>query len=55
MLEDTDGDGRMDRRTEFAGGLTYPNGVMPWKGGLIVTCAPDVLLLRDTDERDPKP
>ena len=49
MLEDTDGDGRMDRRTEFAEGLTFPNGVMPWKGGLIVTCAPDVLYLRDTD------
>ncbi len=49
LLEDTDGDGCMDRRTEFAQGLTYPNGVMPWKGALIVTCAPDVLLLRDRD------
>jgi putative membrane-bound dehydrogenase-like protein len=49
LLEDTDGDGRMDRRTEFAQGLTYPNGVMPWRRGLIVTCAPDVLYLRDTD------
>jgi putative membrane-bound dehydrogenase-like protein len=49
MLEDTDGDGRMDRRTEFADDLTYPNGVMPWNGGLIVTCAPDVLFLRDSD------
>jgi putative membrane-bound dehydrogenase-like protein len=49
LLEDRDGDGRMDRRTEFAGDLTYPNGLMPWKGGLIVTCAPDVLLFRDTD------
>ena len=49
LLEDTDGDGRMDKRTVFADGLTFPNGVMPWRGGVIVTCAPDVLFLRDTD------
>jgi len=49
MLEDTDGDGRMDKRTVFAGGLTFPNGVLPWNGGLIVTCAPDVLFLKDND------
>ncbi len=49
MLEDTDGDGRMEKRTVFADGLTFPNGVLPWQGGLIVTCAPDVLFLKDTD------
>ena len=49
LLEDTDGDGRMDRRAVFAGGLTFPNGVLPWRGGLIVTCAPDVLFFKDTD------
>jgi putative membrane-bound dehydrogenase-like protein len=48
MLEDTDGDGRMDKVTVFADGLTFPNGVFPWKGGLIVTCSPDVLYLKDT-------
>lgn len=49
LLEDTDGDGRMDKRTVFADGLTFPNGVLPWNGGLIVTCAPDVLFLKDND------
>ena len=49
MLEDSDGDGRMDKRTTFADALTFPNGVMPWQGGVIVTCAPDVLFLKDTD------
>ncbi|MEY3392960.1 MAG: hypothetical protein RLZZ322_1809 [Verrucomicrobiota bacterium] len=49
LLEDTDGDGRMDKRTVFADGLTFPNGVLPWRGGLIVTCAPDVLFLKDSD------
>lgn len=48
-LEDTDGDGRYDRRTEFAAGLTYPNGVLPWRGGIFVTCAPDVFYFKDTD------
>jgi len=49
LLEDTDGDGRMDKRTVYADGLTFPNGVLPWGGGLIVTCAPDVLFLKDND------
>ncbi len=49
MLEDTDHDGRMDKRTVFADGLSFPNGVLPWKDGLIVTCSPDLLFLRDTN------
>ena len=49
LLEDRDGDGRMDHRVEFAEGLTYPNGVLPWNGGLIVTCSPDVLWLKDNN------
>src|SRR6185503_7095253 len=29
--------------------LTFPNGVLPWNGGVIVTCAPDILFLADTN------
>ena len=49
LLEDTDGDGRMDKRSEFAAGIKFPNGVMPWRGGVIVTASPDVFWFRDTD------
>ncbi|MBI3880758.1 MAG: c-type cytochrome [Verrucomicrobia bacterium] len=49
MLEDTKGNGTFDKRTVFASGLSYPNGLMCWRGGLIVTCAPEVFYLKDTD------
>ena len=49
LLEDADRDGTFEKRTVFADGLTFPNGVMPWKGGVLVTCAPDLLFLQDTN------
>ena len=49
MLEDEDGDGVYDRRTEFATGLSFPNGLTCWLGGLIVTCAPDIYFFKDTN------
>ncbi|MBR9778134.1 MAG: hypothetical protein GYB55_25130, partial [Cytophagales bacterium] len=41
-LIDSDGDGKYDQRTTFVEGLTYPNGIMAWKGGVFVTCAPHI-------------
>lgn len=49
LLEDRDGDGRYEAAAVFAEGLLMANGVLPWKGGVLVTCAPHVLYLKDTD------
>lgn len=49
LLESTKHDGHYDKSSVFAEGLTFPNGVLPWGKGLLVTCAPDFLYLEDTD------
>jgi putative membrane-bound dehydrogenase-like protein len=49
MLEDRDADGRYEHATIFATNLAYPNGVLPWRNGLLVTVAPDILFLADTN------
>jgi len=49
VLEDTDGDGQVDRAVIFADQLLQVNSVLPWKQGLLVTAAPDILYLKDTD------
>src|SRR5580704_4478625 len=49
MLRDTNGDGIPDRVTIFADHLVLPTGVMRWKKGILVTDAPDVWYLEDTD------
>ncbi|MBI3875143.1 MAG: dehydrogenase, partial [Verrucomicrobia bacterium] len=49
LLESTKGDGGYDKRTVFADGLTFPNGILCWRGGVFVTCAPDIFYFKDTD------
>ncbi|CAN5870952.1 hypothetical protein BH23PLA1_BH23PLA1_22710 [soil metagenome] len=48
ILEDTNGDGQYDRNTLFADDLRFANGLLPWKGGAIVTAAPHIIYLKDT-------
>ncbi|HAN96838.1 MAG TPA: dehydrogenase [Planctomycetaceae bacterium] len=52
ILEDTDGDGRIDRTKVFADGLNIPSGIALGRGGVWVANAPDLLLLKDTDGDD---
>ena len=49
VLEDTDGDGRVDKTTVFADGLNIPSGVAVGYGGVWVANSPDILFMQDTD------
>lgn len=49
ILEDRDGDGFYERSTIFADNLLFANGLLLWKDGVIVTAAPDISWIRDTD------
>lgn len=49
ILDDDDGDGRMDRRTVFAEGLVMPRSLMLTHGGALVAEPPRIWFLRDTD------
>jgi putative membrane-bound dehydrogenase-like protein len=49
ILEDRDGDGRYEYSRIFAEHLLFANGLMLWKGGVVVTAAPYILFLKDSD------
>jgi glucose/arabinose dehydrogenase len=49
LLEDTNGDGRMDRVAVWADHLAPCYGVVAARDGVIVLCAPDILFLADRD------
>jgi putative membrane-bound dehydrogenase-like protein len=46
-LEDVDGDGRYDRSVLVAKEIATPTGVLPFRGGVLVTAAPDILFIKD--------
>lgn len=52
ILEDTDGDGRADKRTVFADGLNLATAILCGYGGVFVGQAPDLYFFEDTDGDD---
>lgn len=50
ILKDINSDGRIDKSVIFAENITEATSILPYKGGLIVTAAPDILYLKDTNE-----
>ena len=49
FLESTKDDGKYDKATVFLDNLPFPTGVLPWRKGVLVTCAPDIFYAEDTD------
>lgn len=49
LLIDTDGDGRFDQGHILADKLSWPTGVVVWKGGVFVGATPDIWYFKDTD------
>ena len=49
VLKDHDGDGYFEHVERFADELSFCNGLQPWLGGVIATCAGRVAWLHDSD------
>ncbi len=49
LLEDRNGDGKIDRVSLFVEDLSFPTSITPWNGGVLVTAPPEILFLKDTD------
>ncbi len=52
ICEDTNHDGKADKFTKFADNLSIPTGMVFANGGLIVSQAPHIIFLKDTDGDD---
>ncbi|WP_170110606.1 PVC-type heme-binding CxxCH protein [Flavilitoribacter nigricans] len=52
ICEDTNGDGRADKFTDFATEQSLSTGITVVKGGVIVAQAPEMVFLEDTDGDD---
>jgi putative membrane-bound dehydrogenase-like protein len=49
LLEDSDGDGKYDKRYDFLTGLQWPTAVACYDGGVFIGMPPDILYCKDTN------
>jgi putative membrane-bound dehydrogenase-like protein len=49
FLDGATGNGTFTRRTVFLDNLPFPTGVLPWRKGVLICAAPDILYAEDTD------
>lgn len=49
VFEDTNRDGRFDKRTTFVDNLNIPIGLLPYRDGVIAYSIPNIYFFRDTD------
>jgi len=49
LLSDTDRDGKFDKASVYADGLSWPTAVCCYDGGIFVAAAPDLWYFKDTD------
>lgn len=49
ILYDNNQDGVFDEAKVFLDHLPFPTGVFPWKDGVLISGAPDIIFARDTD------
>lgn len=49
MLKDLNSDGRADTAIVFADSLREASSILPWKGGLLIAAAPNIMYYKDTD------
>ena len=49
VLVDEDKDGQYDKATVFLDKLSFPTGVFPWRDGVLISGAPDIIFAKDND------
>ena len=54
ILESSKNDGKYDKMTVFLEGLAFPTSVLPWRDGVLITCAPDILFVENVNGKPGK-